>query len=296
MVDKILIVNPGPVYPVKAMNQMRTHNMIRTLSKDFRVDLLTPYTNDENLVASKNAMGVTGGLFVPIKSAKHNRNIFRKRVAQVIEYLNYYGFGIDKEVTCYRRNNRKISEVIAAGGYKVVISNYWEGSLYFKDLGSDVFKILDPHYAVGENFDVLKKKKSHRLGIYLERKRLENNLRMEREIIKASSLLLPLSERNQKEFEKVAPHKPMLLVADGADLDYFFNFSSAPEPGTLLFYGAIGSNQNRHAFNRLYNNILPELRKCFPGIKLLVVGSNPPDELKHFIMDLISSSQVLLRI
>ena len=277
---RILVVNPGPVYPVRAMNQMRTHNMIRTLSRDFKVNLLTPYIDEESLDQTNKAMALTGGKYIPVKSAKHKGNLLRKRINQLSEYLNYYLFGIDKEVTTNKRNNRKFISIIREGGYRIVISNYWEASLFFKDLGNDVYKILDPHYAVGENLSVLQRFRDRKIKYFFEKRRLDKNLRLEFEVIKASDLLLPLSQRNHTEFLKISPDKPMLLIPDGAELDHYFSFRSTPDPYTILFYGAMGSSQNRGAFRRLYKNIFPELKKEFPELKLLVVGSNPPEDIR----------------
>jgi len=281
MIDKILVVNAGPVYPVRAMNQMRTHNMIRILSKDFKVDLLTPYIDEESLDQSNKAMALNGGKYIPVKSSKHKGNLVRKRLNQLSEYLNYYLFGIDKEVTTNKRNNRKFISIILEGGYKIVISNYWEASLYFRNLGNAVYKILDPHYAVGENLSVLNKFRDRRVKYSFEKRRLNKNIRLESEVIKASDLLLPLSQRNLAEFLKISPKKPMLLIPDGADLDHYFSFPSNPEPYTILFYGAMGSDQNKRAFWRLYEKILPKLKKEFPELRLLVVGAFPPFEIKE---------------
>lgn len=262
------------------MSQMRTHNMIRTLSKDFRVDLLTPYVDDESFNTAHESMASQGGEYIGIKSAKNRSNLLKKRTAQALEYLAYYITGADREITTYKRNNKRIKEIIKERGYKTVISNYWEGSLYYKYLDKGIFKILDPHYAVGENLDVLKRLNKRTFRYFFEKRRLLNNMRLEKEVIDVSDLLLPLSKRNLEEFRKINPDKPMLLIPDGAELDYYLNYPKIPDPRTILFYGAIGSNQNKKAFWRLFNNILPGLKKEFPGLRLLVVGSNPPDEIK----------------
>lgn len=280
MIDKILIVNPGPVYPVRSMSQMRTHNMIRTLSKDFKVDLMTPYNDDEVLNASFNAMNISGGNYIAIKSAKHRNNIVKKRFAQILEYIAYYLWGIDREVTDSKRNIKKIIRIIRQNDYKIVISNYWEGSHFFKILDNKVFKILDPHYAVGENVDVLNRLKKGGFDYFFEKRKVKKSLILEKEIIEASDLLLPLSKRNLEEFQKIDPEKPMLLIPDGAELDYYMSYNTQPDQRTILFYGAMGSNQNRRAFWRLYNNIYPALRSNFPDLKLLVVGANPPEDIK----------------
>lgn len=278
--NKILVVNPGPVYPVKSMSQRRTHNMIKTLSKDFTVNLLTPYIDSDTYECSRRSMTEFGGEYIPIISAKHKGNFFKKRIAQLIEYLNYFLLGIDKEVTAYKRNNSKILKIIIENGYRVVISNYWEGSLYYNSLGSSIFKILDPHYAVVENFDVLSRFKSKRFRYFIEKRRLKNNLRYESMVIKASDLLMPLSNRNYEEFLKISQNKPMLFIPDGADLEYFLSFPVTPDPSTIIFYGAMGSQQNKRAFWRLYNNIFPCLKKEFPELRLLTVGSNPPEDIR----------------
>ena len=279
MKDKILVFNAGPVYPVKAMNQMRTHNMIRTLSKDFRVDLLTPYINEEGYNSSCTKLNEMGGQYLSIKSVKHKDNIIKKRAAQAYEYLNYLLFGTDKEVCANNWNKKEIVRIIKEGNYKIVISNYWEASHFFKDLCPDIYKILDPHYAVAENIDVLEKIKKHKIKYFFEKRRINKNIRMEREVIINSDLLIPLSARNHREFIKIAPEKPMLLIPDGADLDYFLSYPAEPDPHTILFYGAMGSAQNRNAFWRFYNNILPHMKVVLPDLKLLVVGSNPPDNI-----------------
>jgi glycosyltransferase involved in cell wall biosynthesis len=255
--------------------------MIRTLSKDFKVDLLATYIDEESLTQAEKAMVLTGGKYIPVKSSKHKGNLVRKRINQLNEYLSYYLFGIDKDVTANKRNNRPFLNIIRNGGYRIVISNYWESSLYFKNLGSDVYKILDPHYAVGENLSVLMRFKDNKIKYFFEKRRLGKNIKSESEVIKASDLLLPLSQRNLEEFLKISPDKTMLLIPDGADLDHYLSFPLNPEPETILFYGAMGSYQNKRAFWRLYEKILPELKIEFPGLRLLVVGAFPPFEIKE---------------
>ena len=133
---------------------------------------------------------------------------------------------------------------------------------------------------MGENFEVLERIKNRKFKYFFEKRRLIRNSKFEKKVIDTSDLLLPLSKRNFKEFKKVNFEKPMFIVPDGADLDYYLDYPTHPDPRTILFYGAMGSNQNKRAFWRFYNNILPGLKKEFPDIKLLVVGSRPSESIK----------------
>lgn len=278
---KILIVNPGPVYPVKAMNQMRTNNMLRVLSSDFEISLATPVDSEEIYEESMKYMNNYGGKFYSLGSVKPKNNIIKKRLSQIYEYAGYYLLGYDKEVLTYKRFTDKIINVIKENNFKTIISNYWEGSLFFRELNSEYFKILDPHYAVGENLEVFENKKITGFKKLIEKKRLKRNLKLEKEVVNLSDLTLPLSKRNIEEFKKIAPEKDALLIPDGNDLEFFSSFPLNPDSKTILFYGAMGSEQNRNAFFRFYNNIYPSLKKEFKDLKVLVVGANPPDKIKQ---------------
>lgn len=98
-------------------------------------------------------------------------------------------------------------------------------------------------------------------------------------MIEASDLLLPLSKRNQDEFMKIAPHKPMVLIPDGSDVECYSSFPVKPDPNTILFYGAMSSPQNINAFKRFYKKIYPTLKMRFPELRLLVVGNKPADDI-----------------
>lgn len=270
----------GTIYPIRAMNQMRTHNMMRVLSDEYEVDLATTANDEEEQNISAQKMKELGGKYIYLGTVKPKNNIIKKRTMQIIERLRYYLFADDFEVTSNRFLEGKILAAVRAGGYDAVISNYWEASLFFTKLNANVKKILDPHYSVAENFDVLERNKVTGFKRILELRRLNKNRELEKKVIAASDATIPLSQRNFEEFDKIDGGKPKVLVADGNDLDYFFAYKPQPDPKTLLFYGAMSSKQNIEAFFRLYNDILPELKKTVPDLKLLVVGSKPIQPIK----------------
>ena len=54
----------------------------------------------------------------------------------------------------------------------------------------------------------------------------------------------------------------------------------AEHPDTLLFYGNMGAPFNVEGFLQLQKSILPEIRERVPGVKTLVVGSNPAPSIQ----------------
>lgn len=278
--SRILVVNPAPVYPVKAMNQKRTHHMMCMLANDFAVDLATPVNQKEETESSARAMAEIRGSFFQLGAAKSGFSALKRRWAQARRFAGYYLCGHDREYTNSKACEKPIAALIKREKYTVVIGNYWEGSGFFRRLRHSVYKILDPHYAVAENWQVLTRKELRGFTLWVERRKLKKSMRLEKEMIEASDLLLPLSRRNLEEFEKIAPHKPMLLIPDGSDVEFFANFPTTPDPNTILFYGAMGSAQNVNACKRLISYIFPVLKGHFPELKLLIVGNKPSEDIR----------------
>lgn len=278
--SRILVVNPAPVYLVKAMNQKRTHHMMQTLARDFAVDLATPVNHKEERGASSQALKAINGTFIEVSAARAGKDTWKRHFKRIRRFLAYYLAGHDREYTNSKSYCKEIIALIEKGGYSIVISNYWEGSTFFRKLGRTPYKILDPHYAVAENLVVLDKKGLKGLPLWVEKRKLRKSMKLEKEVIEASNLLLPLSSKNLEEFEKIAPQKPLLLIPDGSDVEFFANYPVAPDPNTILFYGAMGSGQNINACMRLIKKIFPVLKGRFPKMKLLIVGNKPPEEIK----------------
>lgn len=113
---------------------------------------------------------------------------------------------------------------------------------------------------------------------------------MEKIVLNCSDAALPLSKRGFDEFRKIAPSKPLLLVPDGNDLDYFRNYPVNPDPNTILFYGSMGSLQNERAFFRFYYKIYPSIKSKVPKVKILVVGANPSKR----ILDLHNGNSIFV--
>jgi glycosyltransferase involved in cell wall biosynthesis len=85
--------------------------------------------------------------------------------------------------------------------------------------------------------------------------------------------------------QHVDPHAPVMVVANGVDLDYFHP-SSAPdaravEP-TVIFCGAMDYSPNVDALRWFFDSIHEKLLQLCPAARVLVVGKNPIAEVKAY--------------
>lgn len=275
--EKILVINPVPLFPTKAMNQVRTLNMIKSLKTAFHVDVLTPYTSKasyKQLVDLHNNIGVH---FIGIKSQKSSDNIVKKRINQLCDKALCLLLGKDMDYINGMRYEKAIQGLIDDSNYDFVISNYWEFSGFFRKVKNKFsVKILDTHYAVQENIEIFKRNRYKNNLTFLKNRELRNSLKLECLVADKSDIIVSLSNKSEAIFRKLFPSKVHIMIPDGNDIEHFASKIGNPEPNTILFYGSMSSHQNQGAFFRLYNNILPLIKEIIPEMKLLVVGSNPP--------------------
>ena len=279
MKRKILLINPISLFPTIAMNQVRTLHMIKSLSRFFDIDVLTPVVSIEESSLSRQKFSDLGINFSELKSKKHRSNIIRKRWRQVVERIHYYALGTDKGFVAGKSFEKEILTFIKKSRYDYIISNYWEISDFFRQINDCGIKILDTHYAVKENIEVLAGKGYYNSSSFFKNRELKNSLKSETEIIQASDIILSLSSKCYSIFLKDHPLKKHILIPDGNDINYYSPAFGEPEPDTILFYGSMQSLQNIGAFKRLYHEILPLIKIHVPDVRLLVVGNAPPPEI-----------------
>ena len=281
MKRKILIVNPASLFPTFAMNQVRTLHMAKNLKKYFEVEIATPVTSEKELeksIAGFKTMDIT---FYPLHSKKHKSNIFKKRYHQVIERINYYLLGIDKDFIAGNLYKSSILHIINKNHYAYVISNYWEISGFFRQIHDNTIKILDTHYAVKENLEVFEKNGYKSGRSFFKGRELKRSLEIEKSIAQVSDIIISLSSKCFSIFNSDFPSKRHLMIADGNDLDYYSESTNLPEGNTIVFYGSMSSEQNKGAFWRAFNNILPIVKQQVADVKMVVIGNKPPQDIQN---------------
>ena len=91
-----------------------------------------------------------------------------------------------------------------------------------------------------------------------------------------NNLIISISEDDDSFFKEQFLDKQHLTIPQGKDLDEYLNYPVKDDKeNNILFYGGMSSLSNVKALFRLVKNILPEIKRSIPDVKLWVVGSNP---------------------
>jgi glycosyltransferase involved in cell wall biosynthesis len=99
-------------------------------------------------------------------------------------------------------------------------------------------------------------------------------------------LLIVNSSVQKKLISETFPEKKIVVTPNGQDLNYFFNYKKSDKDkveNVILFYGALSSQFNAIALRRILDKIFPVLKKKVKELKLIVLGSNPPEWINGYL-------------
>jgi glycosyltransferase involved in cell wall biosynthesis len=116
---------------------------------------------------------------------------------------------------------------------------------------------------------------------------LPRTRRFERELVRRFDRVV-VSAENEREallalaapLDRASPTERVHVVPNGVDPEYFAPLDVPREPATLIFLGRMGYHANLAAARRLVTEIMPRVWARRPEARVLVVGPDPPAELR----------------
>ena len=278
----ILIINPVSLFPTRIMSQVRTLNKIKRLSKDHMVDVITfCHTEEQKRISSEQFKNICRN-FYPVEPINPKKKYIKKKYYGLKYSLLYYLFGTPKEYSYYGNNKvtKRILDIIALNDYDIIQIDYWYQGKILERADSEIFKSIDTHYLVKENKELHLKNKYDVKNKFFKTREFQKSEKLEKRFFDAADLIVPNSTKGKDILDLYYQKKKAIVVQNGQDIGFYENYKTVPEQGTILFYGNMGARQNIKAFFRLWNNIFPIIKKQVPEARLIVVGSNPPEEIK----------------
>jgi glycosyltransferase involved in cell wall biosynthesis len=276
---RILVVCPGPIYPIEMGSQVRMYNMIRGLSKDHCVDVIAKVPEKGHLTNEYSAkIKNICSKYYPIL-APNKENIF-KRIYYKIKRV-FIESGLIPDILFYysiTKLQKKILQIANSKKYDIILCNYWYSCSFYDKLRYRPYLALDTHDLNFEKYKLaLKSKRSRQKN----QKKLARYKELELKYTGKNDLIISASENDYQFFKKAFPEKDHLKIPIGQDLTGYLTYNSDSKyKNTILFYGSMSSEQNIKAFFRLYNHILPLIKSKIPEVELIVLGANPPEKIK----------------
>jgi glycosyltransferase involved in cell wall biosynthesis len=174
---------------------------------------------------------------------------------------------------------RMLYDVLMSYDFDLVQSEFPILSHYKMPISA--LKVIDAHNVEYDNFRRMSKGDvgwSHRLLYGMEARKFKHE---EIDTIANQDGLFVTSQRDADIFSMDLPDVPKFVIPNGVDLDYFKPWKSVKEPQSLIFVGTMDYAPNIDAMQYFLDRIYPQVKKRVPGLKLYIVGSNPPAEIQQ---------------
>jgi glycosyltransferase involved in cell wall biosynthesis len=276
----ILVFNGGPIFPLGGMNQVRIYNQIVRLSKDHEVDCMFLYSKEHTKRLTQTNLNPYCNRIMPVKT--FSQGIFWRIGKRIV--LNWLFDRISYPLDYFSASNeftsKTISRKVSAIPYDIVISHYWQASGFLKYLPPGIFRCIDTHYLVEENLALYRKGmyrhiENDRLG-----KLLERELYIQNNCFDYADLLI-VNSQIQKNILGNNVSRNVICIPNGQELEPYLKYQRNDDRNDkyLLFYGALSNQFNQKGLRRLIEKILPGVKIKCPDIKLIVMGSSPPEWL-----------------
>lgn len=267
---KILIISARLCWPLNTGAKIRAYNLLRALAQVHDVTLATYYGElkektyfkhfeklgievipvlfpniDRGLTAGAICRALTSGL--PLTVAKYYSSIMTNQLNK----LSFDSFDI---IHC---EHLHMAPMIPRGHSRFVLDAH------------NVESQIAGRYAEAEGNPV------KRALLNWNHKRLE---RFEMEVVRTSDLVLAVSEEDRRTFTSFNPGSNVQLLENGVDIDFFMPVNHQ-EVESLVFVGSMDWKPNIDGIDYFLNDILPIIRRSYPGVTVAVVGKDPSPAL-----------------
>lgn len=279
---RILVVSPVVPFPLDGGDKWRVFYLLKGLARSCNIDLLC-LANESEPDSTQRA--VLEGICHHVYWVRHNRRtdsiprIFRCAAS----WRPFHVVAHQSEVF-----RSKLFALSRAMKYDLVQFEFLEMAQYLACIPAGITSVLSQHNFETEYWITKTRHSSappHRAFSALNTCR---TYFYERRAIKKFDAAITVTRRDLQSMKRFCAGSTRLQVIPiGLDPDsckYSCEDDLNDEP-TICFIGTMHLHMNVDAVRYFYNRILPKIRDRIPDVRFLVVGKDPPDEVKALARD-----------
>ena len=278
MPDKpnILVVSPTFPYPLIAGGKIRIYNILKQLSKNFCITLLSLVESGEGSFQDKQSLSFLEHMvLVPIKQNKS------AQIIRLICNLHRWFRGTPAEVLVKNSLNmrKEIDRLLKSTQFKAVQIEYAQGMQYLPaNHLCNIPLILVAHDV---SFVSQQRKAEVAKGFtkwfwQIEAKRMKF---YEKKIWKTCTRIAVMSDVDRDNIIRLVPDANVDVVPNGVHIQYDLKKVESKTP-TLVFTGWMRHLPNRDALLWFIKDIWPQIKKETPKICFKVIGKGVPSTIK----------------
>lgn len=277
---RILIVFPGPLFPLVGMSQVRVLNQLICLSQSHDIVFSDIVSRDASVQLAHRELIQYDLEYKPVLSPVYGKDRIYRAIRVLVNNLrSHYATKTKEELMLGSKQVTRQVLDVASQNIDAIIIHYWYLGALFRQMDKKVLRMIDTHYIVEEHFELMASGKysNARLAHRRQVKRLNHSLAKQREYFMQSDLVIVNSSKQEQLIHRWDQRIPVNLTVNGQDLTPYLNYRPENEPELAVsFYGSLGNQFNRRALKRILESIFPLIKQELPKTRLHIIGANPP--------------------
>ena len=274
----ILIYFPDTIFPLSMGNRVRVIEKVKALSQHNSVTFLSIVETEKQKEETNRILGSycrCEFVFRPGKKSLYG--VLLRSKWKMFDYLGILPH--DYIITNGQWLKRALRKIFKDHrSFDSVVCDYWYGAAAMSGFfnGSLSTLVVDTHNILSDQRELEVTRFRDKLST---RQWLKKYRQLEKANLAHADVLLAISKIDFLYYQENYPGTKIALLPSGIDLCKFKDVRLNPSGNIILFYGNLGDDQNIIAFERLWQKIFPEIKREIPDLRLLVVGSNPTEEM-----------------
>ncbi len=271
----ILLISRCPPYPLHLGDRLIPYHLAQQLSKRHSIDLIAFYDqpdDPQNIPQYKQ-------FFRSVQLIREPRRSTMNMISRAITPGRMFPRTVDQAWS--GEMWQAITTQLAAHHYDVVQIFGGIQVYEYRQLVRSLPNVIVPYESYSLYLSRLLKQQTdtmQRLTVWLQ---LQAARRYERSMFNGYDGVVVLSEKDAQMLASLNNKLPLHVIPNGIDLDYFKPMAANSSEPILLFVGNFEYAPNLDAAQYLAQDIFPQVKREIPTARLLLVGNNPPDALRH---------------
>jgi len=287
---KVLIIVPfDQIYPPTNGGMQRFFHIIHQLAKHTELTLITKQEKDAFLLAKKNYPAIKNITVFSTKDTQRPKdifNVFPQKLQNALRYRWYKKNIKGPADGNYLDYYPAVKELLQKEKFDVVVLESpatLNAVSLIRKYDKKARIIFDAHN-VNTNLDaVFLEKKEISTARYLHTRKTESGL------YKIVDGLLACSKKDKDDFDRLNNGKLTIsIIPNGVTVigKLYDAGVKSEKPDHILFCGYLSTNPNSEGLSWFYCSIWPLVKKAFPQLKLVVLGSGKlPGEMNALLND-----------
>jgi glycosyltransferase involved in cell wall biosynthesis len=272
---KLLFLTPYLPSPPHSGGPRRLHGLMSGLARSHDVAVLALVDPTEDQAAAVRATREYCGTVLTAPNDRYGLTVRRKRALQMASLASPWSF--ERLVHHRPAFQAALDELVARVRFDAITVEFAQLASYRLPRGPRL--VLDEHNI---EYDVLRRTAAadRRLDrkVYnaIDYRKLR---REERAAWRRFAGCLTTSARDEAIVRRSRPGLPTAVIPNAVDTSAFRPADAPPEPGVILFFGAINYYPNTDALLYFLDEALPLIRRRQPGARVWIVGQSPPEAI-----------------